>query len=140
MKTGLQIIFISIVLLLFSCNKEDNEAISRSLHGVWVHTDTKTDTMDFNTRMFTSEKTFELRRGKEIRDGKELPKTGSGFYLYEIKGDSIYLRNLLSSYGGALPFYFKIDEDGRSFDIESFAPFTGGLMVNKFKRIDEIRR
>lgn len=135
MKTILQLMFISIVLLQFSCNKENDELNSKYLNGVWVHTDTKTDTIDFNTKMFTSEKTFELRRGKEIRNGYEVPKIGSGFYRYEIKGDSIYLRNMISSYGGSLPFYFKMDSDRKSFNTASFAPFTGGLMVNKFKRI-----
>ncbi|WP_298649746.1 hypothetical protein [uncultured Proteiniphilum sp.] len=138
MKTVLPFMFISIVLLQFSCNKENDEL--KSLNGVWVHTDTKTDTIDFNTKMFTSKRTFELKRGKEIRDDHELPKMGSGFYLYEIKGDSIYLRDIISSYGGALSYYFKMDPDRRSFEIASFAPFTGGLMVNEFKRIDKTSR
>ncbi|MEA5127089.1 MAG: hypothetical protein VB074_02800 [Proteiniphilum sp.] len=135
MKTVLPFMFILIVLLQFSCSKENDEIDSKSLKGVWVHTDTKTDTIDFSTRMFVSGKTFELKRGKEIRNGYELPKTGSGFYTYEIKGDSIYLRDVISSSGGSLPFYFKIDPDKKSFEIESFAPFTGGLMVNRFRKI-----
>ena len=120
------------MLLLLSCDKEGDEM---NLSGVWVHTETKTDTIDFNTTMFSSRKTFELRRGKEIRNGYELPREGSGFYTYEIKGDTIYLRDMISSIGGALPFYFKMNPDKKSFDIESFAPFTGGLMHNEFKRI-----
>lgn len=134
MKKVLQFIFISIVLLQFSCSKENDEIDSKSLKGMWVHTGTKTDTIDFNSKMFTSGKTFELKRGKEIWNGYELPKTGSGFYTYEIKTDSIYLRDMISSAGGSL-FYFKLDPDKKSFEIASFAPFTGGLMVNKFRKI-----
>lgn len=138
MKTVLQLMSIFTVLLLFSCSKENNDELNtKYLNGVWVHTDTKTDTIDFNTRMFTSKKTFELRRGKEKRNGYELPKIGSGIYTYEITGDSIYLRDIISSYGGSLPYYFKMDPNRRSFEIASFAPFTGGLMMNKFKRTDE---
>lgn len=135
MKAVLQLISIFIVLLLFSCSKENDELNSKNLNGVWVHTDTKTDTIDFNIMMFTSKKTFELRRGKEIRNGHELPKIGSSIYIYEIKGDSIYLQDIVSSYGGSLPYYFKMDPDRKSFRIASFAPFTGGLMINKFERI-----
>ncbi len=129
--------FLSIVLLQFSCNKEDDDLNSKYLKGVWVHTDTKADTIDFSNRMFMSEKTFEVKRGKEIRNGYEFSKAGSGIYTYTIKGDSIYLRDLASSYGGFFPYYFRIDPDRKSFDIGSFAPFTEGSVINKFRKIEK---
>lgn len=135
MKTILQLLLISFILVQFSCSKDD-VLDSESLRGLWVHTETKTDTIDFNTKTFTSKKTFELKRGKEMHNDYELPKTGSGLYTYEIEGDSIYLQNVMSSLGADSPYYFKLSPDNESFKIASFAPFTGGLMVNEFKRID----
>lgn len=137
MKTRMRLMSVSLVLLLFACHQTDDELNSSMLKGVWVHTDTQTDTIDFDfgSHLPSLENSFILKRGKEIRDGYILPKWGSDIYTYRIQKDSIYLHAMLSSTWGSKPFYFKMNRDKQSFQIGSFAPFTGGLMVNTFKRI-----
>ena len=103
------------------------------MKGVWVHTENKMDTMDFN---ISPENTFILKRAWEVRDERFVPGYGQGHYWYRIEGDSIYLKWWLSSYSGSFAYYFKMEEDGNSFLIGNFAPF-GGLLVNEFRRIKE---
>lgn len=136
MKTILRLVLISTILLQISCDRE-YEDLNSLLNGVWIHAETKTDTMDFTPKFLVSEKTFELKRGKEVQEGEELPKIGSGSYVYEIRRDAIYIRYLLSSSTELKPWYFKIYPDRKSFDIGNFTPFDGESEVNKFIRIDE---
>ena len=49
--------------------------------------------------------------GLRFRNGHELPKIGSGPYNYNIKDDSIYLVDLLSSAMLGINCYFKIEND-----------------------------
>lgn len=135
MKTTLKLILMMMIFFPFSCNKTEDALNNEFLRGVWVHTETKTDTIDFNIDF--SDKTFKLNRGKEVRNGYVLPKIGSDFYTYEVKGDSIYLQAMLSSCFCRYPFYFKLNPDKRSFQIGNFAPFTGGLIMNEFRKVNE---
>lgn len=136
MKTKLKPVLIVFFIFSLACNKAEEEFNNEVLKGIWIHTETKTDTMDFNIGLFASENAFELKRGKEVRNGYTLSKIGSDIYRYKLKGDSIYLNGMLSSYAGYFQYYFKMSDDNKSFKIGSFAPFTGGLMVNEFRRIE----
>lgn len=133
-RTAIKLFIFAIVLFQLSCDRVCEQCSDAPVVGVWVHTETKTDTMDFNIHIVEFENTFELRREKEVRDGHFRPGHGQGPYWYRIEGDSIYLKWWASSYSGSFAYYFKMEEDGNSFLIGNFAPF-GGLLVNRFERI-----
>lgn len=128
----------AIAVISISCSKVESELNDRLLKGVWVNSVTKTDTLDFNVRPdFTrSSNLFQLKRGTEEKRGQTIPKIGNGYYEYIIAGDKIYLKGLLIDIHSDKEYVFKLNNDSKSLQIGSFAPFEGGLSVNEFVRID----
>lgn len=128
----------AIAVINISCSKVESELNDRLLKGVWVNSVTKTDTLDFNVRPdFTrSSNLFQLKRGTEEKRGQTIPKIGNGYYEYIIAGDKIYLKGLLIDIHSDKEYVFKLNNDSKSLQIGSFAPFEGGLSVNEFVRID----
>ncbi|QMU30919.1 hypothetical protein [Adhaeribacter radiodurans] len=92
-KMHLLISLLAIVASIVSC-KEDNEPTAQ-LDGVWIEQTDRSDTIVF--KRLDGGSFLSLGRGREIRNGNELPKYGSGLYNYQIKGDSISLLSLFSS-------------------------------------------
>lgn len=128
----------AIAVISISCSKVESELNDRLLKGVWVNSVTKTDTLDFNVRPdFTrSSNLFQLKRGTEEKRGQTIPKIGNGYYEYIIAGDKICLKGLLIDIHSDKEYVFKLNNDSKSLQIGSFAPFEGGLSVNEFVRID----
>ena len=128
----------AIAVISISCSKVESELNDRLLKGMWVNSVTKTDTLDFNVRPdFTrSSNLFQLKRGTEEKRGQTIPKIGNGYYEYIIAGDKIYLKGLLIDIHSDKEYVFKLNNDSKSLQIGSFAPFEGGLSVNEFVRID----
>ena len=83
----------------------------------------------------SGEAAFVLKRGTEVRNGLTLPKYGSDIYQFEVKGDSMYLHPTLSSNSRAIPCYFKMSANGRSFQIGAFVSFVKGQTIHTFKKI-----
>ncbi len=131
MKTKI-IIFISAILVLASCQK-DNGNIS-GLKGTWVEIDTKTDTIIFKTNDHSG--TFTLNRGFEMTNGYYLPKIGSGPYSYDIFDGNIEIVNLLSSSAGSNNFHFSFNQDNESFQIGVFSFFVTNKAILTFKKIN----
>lgn len=100
----------SLLLILFSLlfgahnyvNAQKNEEM-------WVEAKERTDTLTF---FFDEGKTgFILNRGKELRNGNLYPKSLHGPYDYILKGDSIYLRWMMSSNSKPKAFYYHLGTD-----------------------------
>ena len=105
-KKHLLISLLAIVASIVSC-KEDNEPTTQ-LDGVWIEQTDRSDTIVF--KRLDGGSFLSLSRGREIRNGHELPKYGSGLYNYQIKGDSISLLTLFSSCSTCYEtYYFMIN-------------------------------
>lgn len=85
---------------------KDNNELTFQLKGVWIEQTEKSDTIVFER--FDGGSLLSLKRGREIRNGHDLPKYGSGLYKYQIKGDSISMLNLLSSCSTCYKTYYLV--------------------------------
>ena len=102
--------FISLILLLFDCSNDNVSELNPSdLHGQWVETEKRMDTLTFNT--FENIETVILGRGKELNNGYMLPKHRSGMYEYKLMKNGISLRWLLSNDINFNNYFFKIKSD-----------------------------
>lgn len=73
MKQALILILLAAV---FSCTDTSDQPIPLSLDGKWVDQLTKTDTLEF-LRLEDGSSLLNLGRGRENRNGHNLPKAGS---------------------------------------------------------------
>jgi hypothetical protein len=122
MKNGI-IIFI---LTLLSCsNDEEKPATSADLKGVWIEVESETDTITFD--LLGDSEILNLYRGKEIRNGNLLPKSGTGPYQYNLAEEKISLKWLLSSDSNYKDFYFKLI--GNRMKIGNFYGSTSGEIL-----------
>lgn len=98
------------VLTLLSCSKAGtkNDSFSR-LKGNWVALETRTDTLYFKN--WEGMEIMNLARGRELRDGNSVPKSGSGFYEYSITQETINLRWMLSSNANFKEYTFQVKEN-----------------------------
>jgi hypothetical protein len=111
-------------IILTSCEKDgfpDPSTLPKGLTGSWVETNTKSDTIVFNSN--DNSGIFYLSRGFSITNGYNLPTIGSTWYMYNISGESISLTDVLSSSmsGGTYPF--KFDEQNLTISIEKFSQY-----------------
>lgn len=136
MKQFMTGMILPLILMASACGTTEPLPSDGRLTGVWVHETTGTDTIDFDEfPSMAGEATFMLKRGTEVRNGLTLPKSGSGPYAYEIKGESIQVHWMLSSAFAPDPYAFKLSADGRSFRIGAFVPFVEGQTIHTFKKI-----
>lgn len=112
------------VMTLYSCQKiefPDPSTLSPGLIGTWVETKTLSDTLVFISS--NNNGMFSLHRGFEIRDGYRLPTRGSTVYQYEIIGDSIRLKDGLSSLWAHEVYYFHFDEPNLTIKVGKFSKY-----------------
>lgn len=92
------------------CSKDDTNIVTSSdLEGKWIETETRMDTLSFES--LGNLEIMNLKRGKEIRDGNLLPKSGSGPYNYDLSEEKISLNWMLSSDSSFTAYYFKVVGD-----------------------------
>lgn len=136
MKQFMTGMILPLILMASACGTTEPLPSDGRLTGVWVHETTRTDTIDFDEfPTMSGEAAFVLKRGTEVRNGLTLPKYGSDIYQFEVKGDSMYLHPTMSSNSRAIPCYFKMSANGRSFRIGAFVPFVEGQTIHTFKKI-----
>ena len=125
------------VIILSSCQKDDfpdPNTLPQGLTGYWVETNTKSDTLVFNSND-DSGLCF-LYRGYEIRNGYRLPVIGSTGYHYEIISDSIHMINGLSSSWERGIYYFHFDEPNLTINIGKFSNYINTKKSNlTFRKI-----
>jgi len=106
MKYGL-IIFVFVFL---NCSKNNTKSLTvEDLKGKWVEAETRLDTLSFEA--LENFEVMNLNRGKEMKDGYLLPKSGSGPYRYNLLEEKISLNWMLSRDGAFNDYYFKIIEN-----------------------------
>jgi len=89
---------ISLGIILVSCQKDEfphPNTLPEGLTGSWIETNTRTDTIRFNSDNLSGY--FFFSGGFAFPNGYWLPKIGSAPYSYKITGDSITVLNGLSS-------------------------------------------
>lgn len=118
MKIGIKIFasVFAIILLISGCE----ESPYFKYYGTWVETIEESDTIVFDIDSYA--RSFYLYRGTELRNGYELPRSGSGPYTYELSKDSISVLWGLSSSGYMTNWYFQLENDEESFKIGKFYP------------------
>lgn len=128
MKTNLEIrrlivLFVSLsVFILNSCQKDKfHSTLPEELIGTWIEANTLSDTIFFKTN--STNGTFILRRGYEIRNGYRLPVIGSTLYFYEIIGDSIKVVDSLSSSAEGGTYYFHFDVPNLTLNTGKFSKY-----------------
>jgi hypothetical protein len=124
-------------LLLFAltflcCSKDDTKSqTSTSLKGKWVETETRMDTLFFES--IDDLDFMNLNRGKELRNGNLLPKPHSGPYIYKLLEEKISLNWVLSSNSDFNDYYFKVIDN--RLNIGNFYDSTSGETLT-FERLD----
>jgi hypothetical protein len=111
-------------IILSSCQKDnfpDPSTLPKGLTGSWVETNTKSDTIIFNSDNFKG--LLWLQRGYEIRNGYRLPIIGSTGYSYEIFSDSIHMIDGESSAYISGTYFFKFDETNLIINIGKFSKY-----------------
>lgn len=99
-KTHLLILLLA--LGLGSCRETGEPGFP--LDGVWIEQEDRSDTIIFER--LDGGSFLLLNRGREIRNGNDLPKYGSGPYNYQIQGDSISMLSMLSSCSSCHKTYY----------------------------------
>lgn len=111
-----------LLIVVFSCADTSDQPLPLSLEGQWVDQLTKTDTLEF-LRLEDGSSLLNLRRGREMRNGHDLPKAGSGLYTFSLGKNSITLQFSLSSFYNPTDYYFSQNalelKIGRFFDSEN---------------------
>lgn len=117
-----QALILLLLAAVFSCTETSDQPVSLSLEGKWVDQLTSTDTLEF-LKFEDGSTLMNLSRGREISNGHNLPKIGSGFYMYTLSKNSISLQYSLSSNSKTTDYYFQQNplelKIGRFFDSEN---------------------
>ncbi|QIP17889.1 hypothetical protein G8759_19435 [Spirosoma aureum] len=107
-------------LTVLSCKKSDTIS-PETLTGTWIEVSARQDTLIFNLDHVGASlpASLTVKRGTERNSsGYLLPKIGSGIYIYELQGERIFVRNLLSS--SSLGADYAIEQQGDRLMVENF--------------------
>ena len=90
------------------------------MHGIWVETLHKTDTIVFSPEYDGTFPVFNLNRSTRISEGYTLPGYYSGPYWYTTGINSISINWFLSDNSLFARYYFRLFEDKTKFEIGNF--------------------
>jgi hypothetical protein len=130
MKQAILLIFL---IAVSSCTDWDGSPTLSELEGKWVDQETKTDTLEF-IRLEDGSALLRLGRGRELRNGYDLPKIGAGLYRFELKVKSISLHYSISSDSRFNEYFFE--QRGSRLEIGRFYESENDDPVLTFKKID----
>lgn len=118
--------------LFIGCSKDEvNIPTSNDLKGKWIELETRMDTLFFES--LDNFEILNLHRGKEMKDGNLLPKSGSGPYVYKLAEGKISLLWMLSSDSSFKEYDFKII--GNRLNIGNFYGSASGETL-VFEKLD----
>ena len=103
MKYGLILV---LIISAFGCTDTSDGPLPLSLEGKWVDQVTETDTLEF-IRLEDGSSLMDLRRGREDRNGHNLPKMSAGLYIYTLSKNTISLQYSFSSLWEPKEYYFQ---------------------------------
>ena len=134
MKKIYLFILISCSLVIFTSCEDKVEVKTTDLLGMWINKYDANDTIIFSNDM--SQPIFEVKRGKEILGENYIPKSGSGFYWYEIRKDTIFVNYMLSSMGAKLSYHIDINKEKDEFIVNgNFTFYPSGEMQFTYKKV-----
>lgn len=117
-------IILVFLLAAWGCTDTSDKPMPLSLEGKWVDQLTKTDTLEF-LRLEDGSSLLNLSRGRETKNGHNLPKIGSGLYTFSLSKNNITLQYSLSSNWNPTDYYFSQNplelKIGRFFESENSA-------------------
>lgn len=127
-----------LLVAMFGCVEENDPMGARSLPanliGFWVDEDTSTDTLEF-IKLEDGSSLMLLNRGREFSHGHDLPKIGSGHYMFELKSNAITLQYSLSSNWNPTDYHFQYNslqlKIGRFFESDNSASILTFRKVKK---------
>jgi hypothetical protein len=117
---------------VIGCTDISDQPIPLGLEGKWVDQLTATDTLEF-LRFEDRSTLMNLSRGREISNGHNLPKIGSGPYIYTLSGNNISLQYLLSSNWNPTDYYFQ--QNGLELKIGRFYESKNSASILTFRKI-----
>lgn len=127
-----QALFLILLVAFMGCTDTSDQPLPLSLEGKWVDQLTKTDTLEF-LRLEDGSSLLNLGRGREMRNGNNLPKMGSGLYTFTLGKNSITLQYSLSSNYNPTKYYFK--QNPLELKVERFFESENSSEILAFRRI-----
>ena len=109
-----------LALVSAACQKSDSISPD-TLTGRWIEQTMRQDTLTFNLDHTGSSLPdwLTVNRGKErTATGDLIPKIGSGMYTYQVRGDRIFVRNMLSS--SSMGAEYAIERKGDVLRVDNF--------------------
>lgn len=127
-----------LLVAMFGCAEENDpmgtHVLPVDLVGIWVDKNTSTDTLEF-IKLEDGSSLMSLNRGRVSSQGHDLPKIGSGLYMFELKNNAITLQYSLSSNWNPTDFFFQYNplqlKIGRFFESENPASILTFRKVKK---------
>lgn len=115
------VFIISIICFAAACKKS---TIEQPIYGVWVEKSLRLDTLDFDiqNRMDAAEPTFNFL-SKPYSDtvlNPSYPVSHASMYNYALVGDTLQVRNFLSSSTWYQRYRISFSADGKTFNIGKF--------------------
>lgn len=129
MKRGLYLV---LLIAVIGCTDTSDEPLPLSLEGRWVDQLTTTDTLEF-IRLEDGSTLMDLRRGREFRNGHDLPKAGAGLYLFSLSKNSISLRYSFSSFSEPTEYYFR--QNALELKIGRFFESNNSAAILTFRKV-----
>lgn len=125
-------LFLILLAAVIGCTDISDQPIPPGLEGKWVDQLTATDTLEF-LKFEDGSTLMNLSRGKEISNGHNLPKVGSGPYFYTLIGNSISLQYSLSSNWNPADYYFQ--QNALQLKIGRFYESENSVTILTFRKI-----
>lgn len=125
-------LFLSLLIAIIGCTDNSDQPIPLGLEGKWVDQLTATDTLEF-LKFDDGSTLMNLSRGKDISNGHDLPKIGSGPYIYTLTGNSISLQYSLTSNWNPTDYYFQ--QNGLELKIGRFYESNNSASILTFRKI-----
>jgi hypothetical protein len=121
-----------LLIALIGCSEDNNP--TADLTGVWVDEVTSVDTLEF-LKFDDGSTLMNLKRGRAIYDGVDLPKIGSGLYSYLLQDKSIALRYSFSSDSRDNDYFF--DQKGKKLEIGKFFQSDNPNTILVFRKVKQ---
>lgn len=126
-----------VLVVMFGCTDTSdgpmNPNLPLILEGVWVDKKTGTDTLEL-LRLEDGSSLMILSRGREFRNGHDLPKMGSGPYSFVLARNKISLHYSLSS--SSKSFDYDFDYNSLQLKIGRFFESDNPSSILTFKKVN----
>lgn len=119
-----------LLITLIGCSEENSP--TADLTGLWVDELTSVDTLEF-LKFDDGSTLMNLKRGRALYNGVDLPKIGSGMYSYLLQDKSISLHYSFSSDSRRSDYFFE--QKGKMLEIGKFFQSDNPNDVLVFRKV-----